>query len=457
MPMSRRVPLIVIALVVAGVAVWAFLPKRAANPGSPADLEPYAFANKLPEFRPPLTALAPNVLADPVKRTAARIEWGPPDVFYWAASRLPADPADRDALARALLAELEKVLASASLSTQRLIDALAVLAEPVARSPLMRIAEAPPPKGDFLQVSAVRALAKYPRDEEIMTLFAKLSTSPSATVRHAVMTEVMKSEELGDARTLSEYLDASEGSGAVPFLQQVGARKLVGCADACARHLDSELPRARQSAIYALLSIRDPRGFAAGSEELARPEPERVTLAITLFRDASAPPPIERARALLDSPDPTIRRELASAMGPWYEPADEEAALQLLRRLAADGDPSVRKTAVHQHWKHGKQEAVEEWRERLRNAHGAALREAAQFLGEMIRDPAAAPILRDRLAKVRRSEGLLLDGADQANLLNGLRHVGGLEDAPEYVERILRAGTPQDVRASERTFLSEYA
>jgi len=446
--MSRRAPLIVVLVALAAVVAWALVPKGRAPPGSPADLEPYSFANRLPEVHPPVEALRPELLADRVARTAARIEWGPPDVFYWSARHLPED---RDALARALLARLERVLIGSPLLAQRLVDALALLAEPVALRTLLRIAASPPAGAEFLQVAAVRALAKYPRDEQIDALFGRLSVHPHATIRHAVMSEVVKSEVLGDAAAVRGFLEAVEGAEAVPFLQEAAMRRLADCVEACALHLDSPLPRVRQSAILALLALADPRGRAAAEEELAHSDPDRVALALSLYRDAGAWPPLAQSRVLAAAKHGPIRREVALALAPAGAPADPEPGLQLLRLLASDPDLVVRQAAVEQLWRHGRQEGVESWRERLRHGHGAALREAAQFLCETLRDPLAAQIVRERLASER------LEGPDQANLLGGLRHVGGAQDIPRYVELILRAGTAADVRGSERTFLSEHA
>ena len=119
--------------------------------------------------------------------------------------------------------------------------------------------------------------------------------------------------------------------------------------------------------------------------------------------------------------------------------------------LAADDDPVVKQAAILQLWRQGRTEAAEPKRDELRRAHGDALREAAQFLCDTLRDPQSASIIRQRFATET------LNGVDQANLLGGLRHVGGAEDVPLYVERILRGGTNDDVRGSERTYLSEYA
>ncbi len=454
-PMSRRIPLLIAVVATTAVVGVALLPKRSGG-GSPAEIEPYLFANKLPEVHPPLEALRPELLADPVARTAARIEWGPPDVFYWSARHLPSDV---DALARALLSRLEPVIVGSPLLAQRLIDALALLAAPAARRTLLTLAEAPPQNADFLQAAAVRALTKYPYDREIADALARLSIAPIETVKHAAMDAVVKNEVIGDPETVGGFLEVLDGAEAVPFLQLVVTRRLAECADACARHLESSFVRARQTAILALLTLDDARGFAAARAELERAEPDRVALGLSLWRDARKMPPLELARKHAASSDPTVRKQVAEALGPWSkgggedggESGDEEGALQLLRRLSEDSDPYVQQTAVQQLWRHGKQEAVERWRETLRHGHGAALREAAQLLCETLKDGRAAPIVRERLAKEA------LDGPDQANLLGGLRHVGDERDLPDYVERILRAGTPQDVRGSERTFLSEYA
>jgi hypothetical protein len=344
------------------------------------------------------------------------------------------------------------VLVGSPLLAQRLIDALGLLAEPSARSALIRIAEAPPQGASFLQIAAIRALSKYPYDEALSDLFTRLtSANVVAAVRQAAITEVVRSEIQFDAETVSGFIDSSSGLDAVPFLQEVAKRRLAGCADACARKLDDEVLRVRQTAILALLSLRDERGVAAGLEELAHAEPARAVLGLTLWRDADLLPPIDAVRPFAESRSAAMRKELAAALGAKGGGQDEEAAIALLRRLADDSDLYVSQTAVQQLWKHGLEDGLEKWRERLRRSYGADLREAAKFLCETLRDPQAAPILRDRLARER------LDATDQANLLDGLRQVGDASDAPAYVERILRAGTKEDGRASERTFLSEYA
>ena len=104
--MKRLLTLLVAAggTALIATALW---PKHDRTPLLPAEIEAYSFANTLPPIQPPLSALQPDVLADPVLRAAGRVEWAPPDVVYWTCRHLPAD---RARLAARLMERYDKVV-----------------------------------------------------------------------------------------------------------------------------------------------------------------------------------------------------------------------------------------------------------------------------------------------------------------------------------------------------------
>ncbi len=446
--MRRRLPLLLVVAALAVLVLYSVWPKRATDGRAVAELEPYSFANQLPLVQPPIAALAPSVLADPIERTVARIEWGPPDIFYWTTRHLPAD---RAALANRLMERFEKIVVGSPLLAQRQIDSLALLQDPSALRLLMQTAESPPANADVLQIAAIRAVAKYPRSDAIQDLLIRLSADPRSEVRHVAMQEVMRSDDLGDSDAMNGFLDEINDLQVLPFLQEVGRRKLLGCADAAARHLQAANRRIRQNAIFALLALGDERGRAAALEELASGDPTRVLEGVTLWRDAGALLPPEQARVLATNPVGEVRKQLAIALGSGVGTRADAAVDGLLTRLAADADPIVSQVAVEQLCRRGRRETLAPWIERLTSGYGTALTEAITFTCEILRDPAAARIVRGRL------EDATLSGSDQANLLGGLKFVGGGEDAPRFIQRILHAGTTEDRRGSERTYLSEFA
>lgn len=445
--MKRRLPLLVlvVALALIAAALW---PKRSAAPRLPSELESYVFANELPEIHPPLDALSPEMLADPVLRTVARIEWGPPGVFYWAARHLPAD---REALAARLMERYEKVVVGSPYLAQRLIDALAVVGHESAVPMLMRIARNAPPEHEHLQVAAIRALAKFPRDAAVEQLLIELSSDARRAIAGAALQEIVHSEEFGDVDAMNSFLLQWDGGEAIPFLQQVGLRRLAGCVDAVVRHLDSPAQIVRQNAIFALLANDDPRGIAAALAELASGDERRLLEGLTLWRDAAKLLPLEVARGLLDHPVGEVRKQLAIAIGAGAGTVPDEAVDALLARLAADPDPVVARAAAEPLFRRGRAEAIQSWRDTLANGRGMALREAVSFLCDGLRDPAAPAIAR------RRLDQEALDGSDLGNLLSGLKCYGDPGDIDRFVSRIARAGTADDPRAGERLRLSELA
>ena len=445
--MKRRLPQLVLLIgaVLIAIAVW---PKREASPLLPAAIASYEFANQLPEIHPPLDALQPTVLADPVLRTAARIDWGPPGVFYWTARHLPPD---RDALAARLMERYEKIVVGSPYLAQRLIDALAVVGHESAIPMLMRVARYAPPEHEHLQIAAIRALAKFPRSSEAEELLIALSSDPRRAVAGAALQEIVHSEDFGDVDAMNSFLLQWDGGEAIPFLQQVGHRRLAGCCDAVLRHLDSPAQLVRQNAIFALLANGDLRGRVAALAELASGDERRIIEGLTLWRDAQQLLPLDEARKLLDHPLGEVRKQLAIAIGAGAGSSPDEAVDALLARLAADSDPVVGRAAADALFRRGRAEAIESWRATLANGRGMALREAVSFLCDGLRDPAAPPILR------RRLDGEALDGTDQGNLLSGLKGDADPSDAPRFLSRILRAGTPEDPRSGERLRLSDLA
>ncbi len=445
--MKRRLPFLVIlvALALVAVALW---PKRAVRTLLPNDFEAYEFANRLPEIHPPLEALAANVLADPVLRVAARIEWGPPDVFYWTARHLPAD---RAALAARLMERYEKIVVGSAYLAQRLIDALAVVGDPSALGFLRRIAAVSPPEHEHLQVAAIRALAKFPRSDETEDLLIRLSSDARRAIAGAALQEIVHSEDFGDVEAMNSFLVQYDGGEAIPFLQQVGFRHLAGCADACVRHLDSPATIVRQNAIFALLANDDARGHAAAIAEIESGDERRLLEGLTLWRDAARLMPIEQARRLVDHPTGEVRKQLAIALGAGLGKAPNDAVDALLSRLAADADPVVARAAAEPLFRRGRTDVVQSWRDTIDRGRGTALREAVSFLCEGLRDPAVVPLLRRRLDQEP------LDGSDLGNLLSGLKSFTEPGDIPRFVARIVRAGSAEDPRAGERTYLSELA
>jgi len=446
--MRRFLPLLVVAAAAAllAVALW---PKRDPRRPPPAELEPYAFANALPALHPPLAALQPAVLADPVARCATRLEWCPPDVFWWTLRHLPDD---RARLAALLMERYERVVVGSPLLAQRYVDALGEVGDPSALPFLRRLAELAPPEHEHLQLAAIRALAKFPRDEATDAVMLKLSGDARRAIATTAMREIVQSEELGTVAAMDAFLAANDEGDALPFLQQVGMRRMAGCADACARHLGAKALLVRQNAMFALLAIGDERGFAAARAELDSGDEQRVLLAVTVFRDAAAPLPLDVARRLVDHATGDMRRELALALGLGRRGEASEAVDALLARLAADADPIVARTACEQLYRRGRDEAVAPWRDRVAHGYGSALREATVFLCEVLHDPATAPLLRARL-----DGEPLASGSDEGNLLGGLREYHDPADAPRFVQRILAAGSGDDRRAGERSWLSNLA
>lgn len=446
--MKRRLPLLVALLAIGAAVAFALVSKERGRPLEPA-LPAYNFANKLPAAHPPEEALRRETLADPVKRALLRVEWGTPDIFYWTQRHLPTDPQERADLARALVGRYEKVLIGAPLLGARFLQAIGTLADPSGLPTLERAARTPPA---LLQVAALHALSAYPLTDELRDLYAGLSSPDVAEeVRSAAESEFMKRDVLGDVAMIRSFLEQRDGLAAVPWLLQVSTRKLTGLEEACARHLKSELPRERRCAILALLVLGDPRGAAAAREELQAKEVASLTAALTLYRDARATPPRDEMLRLADHRIGEVRKSVAQALGPWCQGADEAWAVALLSRLTVDADPVVQRTAIEQLWKHGRTEGLAVFRDQLRSGHGNALKEAAQLLCETLKDPAAPPVIRERL------KGERLDGNDTANLLFGLRFFTDPADLPLFIERIERAGGGDDLRVGSHDWLADSA
>jgi hypothetical protein len=445
--MNRSLPLLLVVGAAAGAIWFAFAPKR-----DPAALEKtlpaYVFGNTLPRVHPPESALQKDVLSDPVRRALSRIEWGPPDIVYFTQRHFPTDPKLRAALARGLVLRFEETARGAPLLGVRFLQALGLLGDPAGLDAVVRAAEGGPM---FLREAAIRALAGFPLTDALRDVYVQLSSDPDQEVVRIALNEFIKRENLGDAATIEGFLQSSSGANAVPWLQQVATRKLPGLADACARHLDSASPRARANAILALLVERDPRGVAAATQQLGAKDAGKVVEALSIFRDAALEPPLDRVRTLSEDASGEVRRYVAQALGPWTAAADEEAVVAILRRLAADSDAIVQKTAVEQLWHHGRREGLEEWSERLQRGHGNELREAVQLLCEALKDQASFQVARTRLAQER------LDGNDQSNLLYGLRFAADAKDLDLFVNRVAQADSPADLRVGDRGWLSEYA
>lgn len=444
--MRRFLPLLLLGLTISLLAL-AFWPKRG-GPARPAELEPFQFANTLPTLQPPLAALQPKILDDAVLRSAARIEWGPPDVMYWTCRHLPAD---RTRLAALLMERYEPVRAGSPLLAQRLIDALGEVRDASSISFLMRVAELAPTEEVHLQLAAIRALAKFPHDDRIAELFERLTADPRPQIAATALQEVVRSDEFATADALNGLLAQYDRGEVIPVLQEVGRRRLAACAEAVLRHLDSPARRIRQNAIYALLASGDPRGLAEVERELDSGDESRVLDAVTLFRDAAVLPPPERSLALLGHRLGDVRRELAVALGTAAGSAPDPGVDALLTRLAADVDPVVARVAAEQLFRRGRADALQSWRDQVATGRGSALREAITFLCEIVRDPAVAPLLRRRLDHEE------LTGDEQGNLLAGLRFFGDPTDTKRYLLRIRAAGTADDRRAGERTWLSDLA
>ena len=446
--MKRRWPLLVVLLAIGAAVAFALASKQRVRTLEPT-LTAYDFANALPAAHPPEAALRSDALADLVKRALLRTEWGTPDVFNWAMRHLPADPEERAALARALVIRYEKVLIGAPLLGARFLQAIGMVADPVGLPTLLRAARTPP---TLLQIAALHSLSAFPLTDELRDLYASLSTPDTPEeVRNAAELEFQKRDVLGDAAAIKSFIENRDGGEAVPWLLQVATRKLTGLEDACARHLTSASPRARRCAILALVVLGDPRGAAAAREELQSTDLPRLTAALTIFRDGRAPPPRDDMLRLADHKNGEVRKGVAQALGPWCTGADEAWAVALLSRLTIDPDPVVQRTAIEQLWKHGRTEGLASWRDALKNGHGNALKEAAQLLCETLKDPAAPPIIRERL------NGEKLDGNDQANLLFGLRFFTDPADLPLFVTRIERAGGVDDLRVGDHGWLAEFA
>jgi hypothetical protein len=444
----KRLAMPLLLLSTIGVLLVAVWPKQRVPSALPAELEPYVFGNALPALRPPLEALQREVLADPVRRTATRIEWGPPDVLYWTYRHLPAD---RARLSARLLERFEPIRIGSPLLAQRLVEALGEVADPGALPLLSRLAEFAAQAEEHLQLAAIRTLSRFPREEATVALLERLSADPRPHVAATALQQLIEREEFATPEVIGNLLAQYDAGEAIPLLQEVGRRRLIACADAAARHLASPAIRVRQNAIFALLALRDPRGFAAASDELDSGDDARRLEAVTLFRDAAAPLPPERARELVDSRQGDLRRELAVALANGAGDAPDPVVDALLTRLAGDADPVVARVAAHQLFVRGRSEALDSWRETVRTGRGAALREAVTFLCEIVRDPVAASLIRPRL------DAGGLDGSEQGNLLAGLRFYGVVDDAPRFTRRMLAAGSAEDRRAGERTWLSDLA
>ncbi len=446
--MKRWLPLVLVAVVVLAAAWFAFASKRPPPPLEPT-LARYVFGNALPAVHPPESALKPAVLADPVQRVLARVEWGTPEVFQWTQHHLPTDPAVRAEIARGLVRRYDQVVRGSPLLAARMLTAIGLLGDPVGLDTVVRATASPP---DYLRIAAIQALAGFPVTEELTTLYARLTGAAEEEVKRAALNEFIKREVLGDPEMVRAMLESDpDGNMAVPWLQQVATRRLCDLAEACARYLSNAKPRVRQNAILALLVCGDARGEAAAREELRSDDLNRVVVGLSIYRDAQRLPPLDEARTLSGHPGGDVRRYLAQALGAKGDGLDEEAAIGLLRGLTGDRDPVVAREAVYDLWKHGRQEGAAGWRETMRHGHGGELKEAVSLLCETLKDEEAAAIARARLDSER------LDGPDQANLLYGLRYFAQASDAPRFLARIERAGGRDDLHVGDHGWLSESA
>ncbi len=443
--MKRWLPLLVVAAVVGATAWFAFASKRPPPPLEPT-LAPYVFGNLLPAVHPTEAALKPDVLGDPVQRVLSRVEWGSPEIFQWTQRHLTDDPAARADIARGLVRRYDEVVRGSPLLASRLLTAIGILGDPIGLDTLVRATATPP---DYLRIAAIQALAGFPADEKIGMLYTRLTASPEEEIRRAALNEFIKRELPSDVDLVRTFIQTSEGSMVVPWLQQVASRKLCDLADACARHLARAQARVRENAILALLVCGDERGVAAAREELRAKDVRQIIVGLSIYRDSQRLPPLDEARALVVHPNGDVRRYLAQALGAKGAATDEEAAVGLLRGLSGDRDPMVAREAIHELWQHGRHEAAAGWRDTLRHGHGGELKEAVSLLCETLKDPESATIARARL------DGERLGGDDQANLLYGLRFVGDVSDVGRFVARVERAGSREDLRVGDRGWLAE--
>ncbi len=443
--LQRRAFVVGLLLLGAALVFYGLKPKRSEAPPVPPVLV-YEWGNDLAVTEPPESAFRESVLSDPVERAVQRFLWGTPDLLYWTQKHLPED---QDRLARRLVQELDRIVEGAPLAARNAVLTLGLLDHESVVPALLRYAKQDP---DYLQVVAIQALTHSPWTPEVEDTLAELTTHPNLQVRDAAQRAVLGREGFWDQDTIVEFLTVFEGREVNVLLDEVGEKDLHFAADAVALHLQSPLTLTRQIAIRTLLRLNDPRGDEQAAVEIRSDNPDRVSLGLSIYRDATVAPPPDLAERLAEHPSSDVRLCLAQAIRPECRGFDEhsERYVSILRRLADTTSYSIKRTATKELLRHGSFENLRRYREEIRSGHGDELKEAVQFLCEEVRDSEAAELIRARVQGT-------VEPSDHANLLFGLRFVGNESDIAHFIQLMHRGGTPEDERGGTQTYLSKHA
>ena len=204
------------------------------------------------------------------------------------------------------------------------------------------------------------------------------------------------------------------------------------------RALGDEEPEVRETAIYILGEMEDPRAIDALSRILINdPEPEiraKAAWALGEIEDARAVPALTRA---VTDESAEVRKNAVWALGEL----ESEDALAALAKATSDPDPKVRKSAV---WAIGEIEspqAVGVLTQALKDSDGKVRRSAAWALGEIESEeavPGLVVALRDTDSEVRRFAAVALAEIESPVAIQPL--TVALKDENEEVRRFAAWG-----------------
>jgi HEAT repeat protein len=434
--MQRKSWLVLAALAAVGTGLYLTFPKRAGENSGAAAAAPgssYQWMNGLPLTSPPAAVTAAGFGADLTERVLDRIDWGVSEVQNYSLRQLERLP---DAPPRAA-ARVSELVSTRSLEAFYAVRLLEFLGRVGAADQMAVIDSGLGSPSEALRRGAVKALRSLgtpaARDRIL-----ELTRSQDPALKAEAMSAL--AQVVGDPEAQLEALEAaSPDAASLPgLIESLGGQGCTRAIPAIASHLSDQSQRTRLAAAMALTMLHDPegRGLAVLREQLRSPKLEDQTMALERFAMARVTPPLADLKPLLASPSVHLRVTIAELLGAAAADAGSER-LDLLEQLADDPVSRVRVKALSELYKAGRTDVALPLIDRIRSRKGGELNEAVQIVSELMKDPRALPVMRERIVTET-------DPHDRASLLHGLSAFGDGDSVTSFVSDLVRAGTEAD-------------
>jgi HEAT repeat protein len=435
--MQRKSLLVLAAVAAVGTGLYVTFPRRTGESGGGTSeaRTPYPWMNDLPLATPPAAITGRGFGKDLTGRVLDRIEWGGSEVQNYSLRQLERLP---DAPSRAA-ARVSELLATRSLDAfyaARLLEFLGRVGASDQIGVIESALESPAESMRRAAVRALRSLGTPAARDRIL----ELTRASDPGVRNEAMSAL--AQVVGDPQSQLDALTlgAVDTTHVLGLIESLAAQNCRNAIPVIASHLSDSSERVRVTAAKALVMLHEPegRGLAVLRALLRSPRLEEQTLAVEQFATAHVLPPLEDLQPLVASPSMQLRTTIAELLGSGA--ADAGAATQrldLLERLADDPASRVRVTALSALYKLGRTDVALPLIDKIRSRKGGELGEAVQIVTELMKDPRALPVLRERIA-------VETDPHDRASLLHGLSAFADGASVQSFVGDLLRAGSESD-------------